>query len=127
MEERIRGIRGATTVQSDEGEAILEATKELLLALQTANALEPCNIVSIFFTVTPDLHAEFPAKAARELGWDELPLMGGVEMDCSGAPERCIRVLIHAYTRRTHDEVCHIYQRGAEILRPDRVIGGREK
>lgn len=123
--ERVRGIRGATTVLVDEGEAILEATRDLLTTLQVANGLALSDMISILFTTTPDLHAEFPAKAAREIGWAELPLMGAVEMDRPGAPERCIRVLIHAYTSRRPEEICHIYQRGAEVLRPDRMHGGK--
>lgn len=117
----LRGIRGATVVSEDQSEAILEATRELLEYLIRGNGLNPEeDIVSIFFTTTPDLHAEFPARAARELGWGDLPLMGAVEMDKAGALERCIRVLIHAYTDLDVKEIRHGYLRGAEVLRPDR-------
>lgn len=120
MNDRIRGIRGATVAPADAKDDILEVTRELLLQLSEANDLDKDDIVSIIFTVTPDLHAEFPAKAAREIGWADLPLLGAVEMDRPGAPKRCIRVLIHAYTALAAGEISHIYLRGAEVLRPDR-------
>ena len=120
MDTRVRGIRGATVADADESQSILEATRQLLLKMSQENEISPDDIVSIFFSVTPDLHAEFPAKAARELGWDELPLFGSMEMDRPGAPERCIRVLIHAYTRLNAKEIRHIYLKGAQLLRPDR-------
>lgn len=120
-DKRLRGIRGATVAPVDAGETILEVTRELLQTLVRENGLDPLeDIVSIFFTTTPDLHTEFPARAARELGWGDLPLMGAVEMDKAGAPKRCIRVLIHAYTDLNMKEITHIYLRGAEVLRPDR-------
>ncbi|HHZ19493.1 MAG TPA: chorismate mutase [Firmicutes bacterium] len=117
---RVRGIRGATIAPADDGNGILEVTRELLLQMAEANGLTKDDIVSVIFTVTPDLHAEFPAKAARALGWADLPLLGAVEMDRPGAPRRCIRVLIHAYTSLRLEEIRHIYLRGAEVLRPDR-------
>lgn len=120
-EKRLRGIRGATIAPADTAEAILEATGELLSRIAAENALNPLeDIVSIIFTSTPDLHGEFPAKAARMIGWGDLPLLGAMEMERPGAPERCIRVLIHAYSERERDEIKHIYTRGAEVLRPDR-------
>jgi chorismate mutase len=120
MDTRVRGIRGATVANVDESQSILESTRQLLLKMTEENDLSLDDIVSISFSVTPDLHAEFPAKAARELGWNDLPLFGCMEMDRPGAPERCIRVLIHAYTRLDAKEIRHIYLKDAQVLRPDR-------
>jgi chorismate mutase len=121
MKEKLYGFRGATIAPEDTAEAILEVTGELLNKMAVANELEPLeDIVSIVFTVTPDLHGEFPAKAARLIGWSDLPLLGAVEMDRPGAPQRCIRVLIHAYSNKERHDLKHVYLRGAEVLRPDR-------
>lgn len=115
-----RGIRGATTVAADTSEAILEATRELLEAIVRENGLLPSDIVSVIFTVTPDLTAEYPARAARELGWNDLALLGAVEMRVPGGLARCIRVLLHVNTDRPASSLRHVYLRGAKALRPDR-------
>ncbi len=116
-----RGIRGATTPMDNTAEAILEATRELLTQIVEANdGLTPEDIASVFFTTTPDLNAEYPALAARQLGWTDVALMCGQEMVVPGALRKCLRVLIHWNTTRRNDEIRHIYLRDAVNLRPDR-------
>jgi chorismate mutase len=114
---RCRGIRGATFVAEDTPEAILSATRELLAALAAANGIATEDIASAFFTTTPDLRSAFPARAARELGWVDVPLLGATEMDKAGAPSRCIRVLLHWNTTRRQDEIVHVYLRGSDAMR----------
>ena len=116
-----RGVRGATVAAENTREAILEATRELLLHLTAANDLQPDDVASVIFSVTPDLTAEFPAVAARQLGWNDVALLDTIELDVPGALKRCIRVLIHWNTTRTAQEIVHVYLREAERLRPDRV------
>jgi len=115
-----RGIRGATTADANTPDAILRATRELLLLIIEGNDLDIADIGSATFTTTPDLNAEFPALAARELGWYEVALMCGHEMSVPGALGSCIRVLIHWNTPKTQAEIQHVYIRGARNLRPDR-------
>lgn len=117
-----RGIRGATTADADTPEAILDATREMLLLLIEQNGIDSADIGSAIFTTTPDLRAEFPALAARELGWHDVALMCGHEMAVPGALQRCIRVLIHWNTPKTQSEIQHVYIKGARNLRPDRNI-----
>jgi chorismate mutase len=114
-----RGIRGATTVEANSREAILEATGELLAAMVTANDVKPEDVASAFFTTTPDLNAEFPALAARRLGWNDVPLLCGHEMAVPGSLPMCLRILLHVNTDKTADEIVHVYLRGARVLRPD--------
>ena len=115
------GIRGATVAAADTPEAIRSATRELLLALIAANSLEADDLASVIFSVTPDLTAEVPARAARELGWDETALMCFAEMAVPGGLPRCIRVLIHWNTEKWPDEIRHVYLHAAVQLRPDRA------
>ncbi len=114
-----RGVRGATTVHENTGEAIWKATRELLQAVIKANDIEEEYVASIIFTTTPDLNAVYPAKAARDLGWHRAALMGCQEADIPNGIPMCIRVLIHWNTTRTLDEVQHVYMKGAMALRPD--------
>jgi len=114
-----RGIRGATTVEANSREAILEATGELLAAMVTANDIKPEDVASAFFTTTPDLNAEFPALAARRLGWNDVPLLCGHEMTVPGSLPMCLRILLHVNTDKTADQIVHVYLRGARVLRPD--------
>src|SRR5262249_49401966 len=88
-----------------------------LAALAEANGIATQDIASAFFTTTPDLCSAFPARAARELGWVDVPLLGATEMDQPGAPPRCIRVLLHWNTRRRQDEIVHVYRRGSDAMR----------
>lgn len=115
-----RGIRGATTVEANDAEAILAATRELLEAIVAANGLREEDVASVFFSATPDLDAVFPARAARDLGWVHTALFCGQEIDVAGALPKCVRVLIHWNTPRAQREVVHVYLRGARVLRPDR-------
>jgi len=115
-----RGIRGATTVDSNTREAILEATRELLGEMVRANGVRTEDVASAYFTTTPDLNAEFPALTARnDFGWQNVALMCGHEMSVPGSLPMCVRILLHVNTERTQDEICHVYLRGAAVLRPD--------
>ncbi|MCS7052028.1 MAG: chorismate mutase [Thermomicrobium sp.] len=134
-----RGIRGATTVETNTADAIVSATRELLVALAEANRIDPEQIASIIFTTTRDLNATFPAVAARELGWVHVPLLCAHEMDVPGAPRGVVRVLMHVNTEKSPREIRHVYLRGARILRPEfgqestvvsedhRGVGGTER
>jgi chorismate mutase len=104
-------------VPDDTPEAILAATRELLSAIAAANGIATEDIASAFFTTTPDLRSAFPARAARELGWTDVPLLGATEMDQPNAPRRCIRVLLHWNTTRRQDEIVHVYLRGSDVMR----------
>lgn len=116
---KVIAIRGATTVGSDDASEILAATRDLLAEMVNRNGLAIDDIISAIFTVTGDLRAEFPARAARELGWADIPLLCTVEMAVPGALQRCIRVLLHAHAARSRRELCHVYLREARALRPD--------
>jgi len=113
-----RGIRGATTVDYNDREEILAATTELLQLLIARNDLHPDNIASVVFTTTDDLDAEFPAVAARSLGWLETALMCAREIPVPGSLRKCIRVLIHVNTTRSAAEIQHVYLKDAVNLRP---------
>ena len=118
----VRGIRGATTVERDEAEAILLATEELVREIVAANTLNPEDVASALFTVTPDLSAEFPAAAARRMGWTMVPLLNFTEIGVPGRLQKCIRMLVHVNTERTQAEMVHVYLREAVTLRPDLVL-----
>jgi chorismate mutase len=113
-----RGIRGATTVERNDRAEILMATRELLEVLARLNGLRPDDIAYVWFTVTPDLDAEFPAFAAREIGWTEVPLMCGREIPVPGAMAGCIRVLVDWNTAKSQREVRHAFLHRAKELRP---------
>jgi chorismate mutase len=113
-----RGIRGATTVKTDSAAAILAATRELLVLIVKINNVDIEDIASIFFTVTPDLTAAFPARAARELGWRHVALLDAQEIPVAGSLPRCVRVLIHWNTPRPQADIRHVYLRDAASLRP---------
>lgn len=114
-----RGVRGATTVEANSPESILDATKELLAAMLKANDLDVEYVASAFFTVTPDINAEFPAIAARDMGWNTVALLCGHEMNKPGALPMTLRVLLHVNTEKAAREIKHVYLRGARVLRPD--------
>lgn len=118
-ERHVRAVRGAITVEHDEAELVREATRELLVQIARRNALEPDDVVSVIFTVTPDLTSEFPARAARELGWVDVPLLCTMEIPVPGAMPRCIRVLLHVETDSAREAIQHVYLRHARELRPD--------
>jgi len=117
----VRGIRGAITVNNNTKEEIIKFTKELLITLQKENDFKIEDIVSVFFSVTPDLNAAFPARAARELGWDKVPLFEMQEIGVPGSLPRCIRILIQINCSKNQTEIKHCYLRGARILRKDLV------
>jgi chorismate mutase len=121
MSKILRGLRGATTAPANTRDAILEATEELIRALQDANGFQPGDVESAIFTSSPDLTAEYPARAARRLGWDTVPLLGASEVAVPDGLQRCIRLLLHVYTTKPPGELKHIYLRGAATLRPDRT------
>ena len=117
---RCRGVRGATTVEVNSREAVIEATIELLDAMVQANGIASDDVASAFFTTTPDVTAEFPALAAREqLGWAHVAMLCGHEMAVPGSLARCLRILLHINTEKRADEIVHVYLRGARTLRPD--------
>jgi chorismate mutase len=115
----VRGIRGATTVERDEPALILDATEQLLRTIVERNGFRPDEVASALFTVTPDLVSEFPAAAARRMGWTLVPLLNFTEIGVPGRLERCIRVLIHVNTDQAQDRIQHVYLEGATVLRPD--------
>jgi chorismate mutase len=114
---RVRGVRGATVVAEDTREEIHAAIRELITAMLEANDIDIDDLASAFFTTTPDLHSAFPAEGARHMGWEYVPLLGSVEMEKTGGPVRCIRVLLHWNTTKGPREIRHIYLRGTESLR----------
>ena len=115
----VRGVRGATTVTRNQKEEILEVTTELLKTMLEVNDIETEDIASAWITTTPDVFAEFPAVAARHLGWTQVPLMQSHEMSVPGMLPQCIRVLLHWNTEKTQSEIRHVYLREAARLRPD--------
>ena len=115
----LRGIRGATTAEANEEQAILEATGELLQEMVRRNQVELPDVAGVFFTVSPDLNATFPARAARDLGWAAVPLLDSQEVAVPWGMKRCIRILVLVNTSRTQQEVQHVYLREAAALRPD--------
>ncbi len=116
----LRGIRGANVVPENSQEAILQATRELLLAICEANpTLDPDDIAAIFFTLTPDLNATYPAYAARQLGWTHVPLLSAQEVAVPDGMPRVIRVLILWNTDLPSRAVRHVYLGEAARLRPD--------
>ena len=115
---KCRGIRGATTVEANTAEDILEATEELLTRLIDLNGIKVEDVCSAIFTTTSDLTAEFPAVAARRLGWTEAALLCSHEMNVPGSLKKCIRILIHWNTEKDAREIKHVYLRSAKELRP---------
>lgn len=114
-----RGVRGATTVTENSREAILNATRQMLALLIRRNQIKSADVASAIFTVTKDLNAEFPALAARQLGWIEVPLLCGYEIEVPGSLSLCVRVLVHWNTGLPQSEIQHVYIHDAVRLRPD--------
>ena len=119
MTERIRGLRGATTLDADTREQVIERTAELLREMLERNAGAKEDLVSVLFTATEDIRSEFPAAAARSIGISDVPLLCARELDIVDSVRLCIRVLIHVYTSRTPDQLRHVYLHDAEPLRTD--------
>jgi chorismate mutase len=115
----VRAVRGAIQVDADGREEILDGATELVSEVLHRNAIDPADLISIVFTATPDLTAEFPAYAARQLGLVDVPLLCATEIAVPGAMPRVLRLLAHVETDRHRDEVRHVYLRGAAALRTD--------
>lgn len=114
-----RGVRGATTVETNTKEAILKATRQLLALIIRRNGIETKDVASAIFTVTRDLNAEFPALAARQMGWLDVPLLCGYEVEVPGSLMSCVRILLHWNTSRSQTDIHHVYIHDAIALRPD--------
>ncbi len=119
MSERVRALRGATTVDVDSADQIQERTVALLAEMVARNAVDHESIISVLFTATDDLHAAFPATAARHAGFGDVPLICARELDIVGATPMCIRVMMHISTEIARSELRHVYLEGAAGLRDD--------
>jgi chorismate mutase len=124
---RVRAIRGATTVPENSAAAITEAVTELLDVLEAHNSLDPAEVISLTFSVTPDLDAIFPASVARHRpGWENVPLLDVQQMVVVGSLKHCIRLLLHFNCADPAVSIHHPYLRGAQALRPDWSLGASE-
>lgn len=112
-----RGIRGATVVVANGRDEILGATRELLETMVDSNKIEKDSVACVLFTTTADINAEFPAVAARQMGWTEMALLCSQEVEVPDSLPRCVRVLILYNTTKKAEELVHVYLRGAEVLR----------
>ncbi len=119
-----RGIRGATTVVANTRDDILTAARELLGKMVESNGVEADSVASMVFTTTSDLNAEFPAVAAREMGFSSAALLCTHEMNLPGSLPQCLRVLILVNTEKSASDIKHVYIRGAEVLRSDIPANG---
>jgi chorismate mutase len=115
----VRAVRGATQVENNDRDEILDATAELVAAVLARNELRSDDVISILFTATPDLTAEFPAYAARKMGLTDVPLLCATEIAVPGAMPRVLRLMAHVETERSRDDIRHVYLRGAVALRTD--------
>jgi chorismate mutase len=119
----VRAVRGATTVDADDVDEIRAHVGEMLAAIVERNEIADDDLISCFFTATSDITAMFPATAARDFGWHDVPLLGAVELAVADTTPRCIRVLVHVASSRSRSEIQHVYLRDAVDLRND-VPGG---
>ena len=117
----LRGIRGATVIEENSAESILSGTKELLEELMSQNQVELEEVASVFFSVTSDLNAEFPAVAARKLGFNNTPLLCLNEIPVPKGLQKCVRILLHINSEKKQSEMVHVYLKEAVQLRPDRA------
>jgi len=115
----VRAVRGAVQVEGYDRAEILAGTTDLVTEVMSRNQLSPDDVISVIFTATPDLTAEFPALAARKLGFQEVPLLCASELDVPGAMPRVVRLMAHVDTDRPRSEIQHVYLRGAAALRLD--------
>ncbi|KUJ67298.1 chorismate mutase [Streptomyces albus subsp. albus] len=115
----VRAVRGAVQLDRDDAEHMHERVSELLTAVLERNALAPDDLISVWFTATPDLHSDFPAVAARRLGITDVPLICAQELDIAGAMPRVVRILAHVETGRAKSDVAHVYLGAAAALRKD--------
>jgi chorismate mutase len=116
---QVRAFRGATQLKRDDPQELKSAVTELLTELFEKNAIKKSELISIFFTATPDLVSDFPAAAARSLDLGDIPLMCAVEIAVEGSLPRVVRVMVHAHSQLPHAQARHLYLRGAEVLRRD--------
>jgi chorismate mutase len=115
----VRAVRGAVQIEADERDAILEGTAELVTEVMARNDLTTDDVISVLFTATPDLTAEFPALAARKIGFHSVPLICATEIAVPGAMPRVVRLMAHVETDRPRSAIQHVYLRGATALRLD--------
>lgn len=115
----VRALRGATTIDHDETAHLTDRVRELVQAMLEDNDLTPDDFISVIVTATPDIKSVFPAKAIRDQGFDDIPLLGAQELDVDGAMPLCIRLLAHIETDKARSELRHCFQYGAQALRPD--------
>jgi chorismate mutase len=115
----VRAVRGAVQLDVDEREHLIASVRELVVAVLDANEFGVDDLISVLFTATPDLHSEFPALAARELGLGDVPLMCTQELDIAGAMPRVVRLMAHVETDVARADIAHVYLRGAAALRRD--------
>jgi chorismate mutase len=115
----VLAVRGAIQIDADDRDQILEATTELVTEVMTRNALTTDDVISVIFTATPDLNAEFPALAARKLGFHDVPLLCASEIDVPHALPHVIRLMAHIEADRPRSDIQHVYLRGATALRVD--------
>lgn len=115
----VRAVRGAVQVDANERGAVLDGTAELVTEVMARNDLVPDDVISVVFTATPDLTAEFPALAARKIGFQDVPLLCASEIDVPGAMPHVVRLLMHVETARSRGQIQHVYLRGAAALRLD--------
>jgi chorismate mutase len=115
----VRAIRGAVQVDANERAEVLAGTTELVSTVMARNGLASDDVISVLFTTTPDLTAEFPALAARKIGFEDVPLLCAAEIDVPGAMPRVIRLLMHVDTPKPRSAIQHVYLRGAVALRLD--------
>lgn len=118
-QERIVALRGATTVEADTAAAIFPRVQEMLAEMLVRNGIDHDDVISAFFTATPDLTSVFPAAAAREVGFGDIPLICACEINVDGATPQCIRAMLHVYTNKDRAEIRHVYLHGAQGLRDD--------
>lgn len=119
MTAAVRALRGATTVDTDTADQVRSRTTTLLEEMVARNGVDHDDVISVLFTATDDIHSMFPATAARDIGFGDVPLICARELDIVGATPRCIRVLMHLTTERRRDELRHVYLEGARNLRDD--------
>ena len=115
----VRAVRGATQVERNDRDAVIAGAAELVQAVLGRNDIDPADLISVIFTATPDLTAEFPAYAARTMGITDVPLLCATEIDVPGAMPRVIRLLAHVDTALDRGEIRHVYLHGAAALRTD--------
>jgi chorismate mutase len=115
-----RGVRGATVARANTQDAILYATRELLFTMIRHNNIQPDDVASAYFTTTSDLDATYPATAARQIGWFDVALLCGHEINVPDGLPQCIRILLHWNTTKTPQEIVHVYLHEAISLRPDK-------